>query len=97
MFSTTKKSIDSALPYYSDGSRDDLIQRRYIEALLGHYAANNETGFIDLSRASVWAWDARPYPDFPARISVWSDGTNWARGHWLNGRTGLMPVADVID
>jgi hypothetical protein len=31
-----EKSSESALPYYSDGTRDDLIQRRYIEALLGH-------------------------------------------------------------
>jgi hypothetical protein len=92
-----EKSIDAALPYHSDGTRDDLIQRRYIEALLGHYEAENEPGFLDLSRASVWAWDVRPYPDFPARTSVWSDGVNWARGHWLNGRTGLMPVADVIE
>lgn len=91
------KSIDAALPYHSDGTRDDLIQRRYIEALLGHYDATNEPGFLDLSRASIWAWDARPYPDFPARTAVWSDGDNWARGHWLNGRTGLMPVADVIE
>lgn len=91
------KSIDASLPYHSDGTRDDLIQRRYIEALLGHYDATNEPGFIDLSRTSVWAWDARPYPDFPARLSVWSDVSNWARGHWLNGRTGLMPVSDIID
>ncbi|MGB6228910.1 MAG: glycoside hydrolase TIM-barrel-like domain-containing protein, partial [Litorimonas sp.] len=91
------KSVDAALPYHSDGTRDDLIQRRYIEAFLGHYEATNEAGFLDLSRASVWAWDARPYPDFPARTSVWSDGGNWARGHWLNGRTGLMPVADVVE
>lgn len=92
-----QKSVDAALPYYSDGARDDLIQRRYIEALLGHYESANEPGFLDLSRASVWAWDARPYPDFPARTAVWSDGSNWARGHWLNGRTGLMPVADIIE
>ena len=91
------KSVDSARPYHSDGARDDLIQRRYLEALLGHYADTNEPGFVDLDRASVWAWDARPYPAFPARLDVWSDGGNWARGHWLNGRTGLMPVADVVE
>lgn len=91
------KSIDAALPYHSDGTRDDLIQRRYIEAFMGHYEETNEPGFLDLSRASIWAWDARPYPDFPARSAVWSDGSNWAQGHWLNGRTGLMPVADVIE
>ena len=91
------KSVDSARPYHSSGARDDLIQRRYIEALLGHYEDNNEPGFIDLDRASIWAWDARPYPYFPARLDVWSDGDSWARGHWLNGRTGLMPVADVVE
>ncbi len=91
------RSIDSARPYHSDGARDDLIQRRYIEAFLGYYADHNEAGFVDLDRASIWAWDARPYPAFPARDDVWSDGGNWARGHWLNGRTGLMPVADVVE
>ena len=90
------KSVESRKPYYSSGARDDLIQRRYLEALLGHYADTNEFGFIDLSRTSVWAWDLRPYPYFPARTDVWSDGENWTRGHWLNGRTGLMPVADII-
>jgi len=92
-----EKSSEAALPYFSDGTRDDLIQRRYIEAFLGHYQVTNEPGFLDLSRASVWTWDARPYPDFPARTDVWSDGDNWMRGHWLNGRTGLLPVADVIE
>ena len=91
------RSVDSARPYHSSGARDDLIQHRYIEALLGHYQDSNEPGFIDLDRASIWAWDARPYPYFPARLDVWSDGGNWARGHWLNGRTGLMPVADVVE
>ncbi len=91
------RSIDSALPYFSSGSRDDLIQRRYLEAFIGHYEETNEPGFIDLERMSVWAWDARPYPYFPARLDVWSDGGNWSRGHWLNGRTGLMPVADIVE
>ncbi|MGB3455824.1 MAG: glycoside hydrolase TIM-barrel-like domain-containing protein [Litorimonas sp.] len=91
------KSAESRLPFYSDGSRDDLIQRRYIEAMIGHYEDSNEPGFMDLSRMAVWAWDARPYPAFPARTDVWSDGAKWERGHWLNGRTGLLPVADVIE
>jgi hypothetical protein len=29
------KSSESGLPHYSDGTRDDLIQRRYLEAVLG--------------------------------------------------------------
>lgn len=90
------RSIDSALPYFSSGRRDDLMQRRYIEALLTYYEDNNEPGFIDLSRSSCWTWDGRPYPEYPALTDIWSDGPSWERGHWLNGRTGLMPVADVI-
>ena len=39
-----------------------------------------------LFRSSVWCWDARPYPAFPDFDDVWSDGVNWATGHWLNGR-----------
>jgi len=51
---------------------------------------------IDTDMVSVWAWDARPFPDFPARSNVWSDGENWERGHWLSGRMGLVPLADVV-
>jgi len=46
---------------------------------------------------SVWAWDARPFPDFPARETVWSDGENWQIGHWLTGRMGLMPISYVVE
>ncbi|WP_427449929.1 baseplate multidomain protein megatron [Litorimonas sp. WD9-15] len=98
------QSIESDIPYYSDGSRDDLIQRRYLEAMMGYWenAANNPVSgvsgerMIDSSAMAVWAWDARPYPDFPARTDTWSDGQNWQTGHWINGRTGLVLLADVI-
>ncbi len=40
--------------------------------------------------------DARPYPAFPARRDVWSDGGAWARGHWLNGRAGLSDLGQVV-
>ena len=51
---------------------------------------------IDPDMINVWCWDARPFPDFPARDVVWSDGENWQRGHWLTGRMGLLPLADVV-
>lgn len=35
------KSSESALPYYSRGNRDDLIQRRGIEALLKYWSAGS--------------------------------------------------------
>ena len=98
------KSDESALPYFSSGTRDDLIQRRYLEAFLGFYGngVNNPSSdiydgrMIDMEGCHVWCWDARPYPDFPARVDVWADGPNWELGHWLTGRTGLVLVADVV-
>ena len=99
------KSVQSQFPYYSTAGRDDLIQRRYLEAFIGYWdeeAGNNPQSnlyaghMIDTDMINVWAWDARPFPDFPARSSVWSDGDNWQRGHWLTGRMGLVPLADVV-
>lgn len=99
------KSSESFLPYFSDGARDDLIQRRYLETLLDYWsdeAGHNPTSavtaepMIALDKAHAWTWDARPFPDFPAREDVWSDGGNWRLGHWLTGRVGLAPLAAVV-
>lgn len=98
------KSSESALPAYSNGRRDDFIQLQYVRAMTEYWgdAARNPTSdvyggpMIDMSRAHVWAWDARPYPAFPATTDVWSDGDNYARGHWLNGRSTARSLADVV-
>jgi len=98
------KSSESQIPYYSNGMRDDFMQMQYLRAILGYYgdAANNPTSveyagpMIDMTRAHVWAWDARPFPFFPATKSLWSDGDNYARGHWLNGRASARTLADVV-
>lgn len=88
------KSAESALPPFSTGARDDLMQRRALEAVLGWFSDpdNNPVSPIYggpmLAAQDAWCWDARPYPDFPARAGVWGDAGNWARGHWLNGRMG---------
>ena len=100
------KSSESFQPYYSSGARDDLIQRRYIGVLLDHWSA--ETGNNPVSNVyggpmitpdliHIWTWDARPFPDFPARGDVWSDGANWRLGHWLNGRAGLAPLSLIVE
>ncbi|KGJ04823.1 Putative phage tail protein [Paracoccus halophilus] len=101
-------SSESMLPYFSDGRRDDAIQAAYVRAMTEFWsdpannparAAHGRTGagrMIDMSRAHVWCWDARPYPAFPARTDLWSDGPAWERGHWLNGRAGAVPLADVV-
>ena len=44
----------------------------------------------------VWAWDARPYPVFPNAVGTWSDGENYPRGHWINGRTSSRSLASVV-
>ncbi len=98
------KSSESFFPYHSSGARDDLIQYRYLQATFAHWAdaANNPVSdvyggrMVDLSRAHVWAWDARPWPDFPDRDDVWSDGDNYGRGHWMNGRTAIAALGDVV-
>ena len=98
------KSSESSLPKYSSGRRDDFIQLQYVRAMTEYWKDESHNPvsdiyggpMIDMSRAHVWAWDGRPYPAFPAVTSVWSDGDNYARGHWLNGRSTSRSLADVI-
>ena len=51
---------------------------------------------LEPSRIFWWAWDARPFPFFPARVDTWADGVNYARGHWLNGRLSAVPLGRLI-
>lgn len=96
------KSSESFAPYFSDRRRDDLIQRRFVEALIGYWRENNPVSgvyggpMIDLAHCQVWTWDARPFPEFPALDTVWSDGGNWRLGHWLTGRAGQSSLARIV-
>ncbi|WP_112309054.1 baseplate multidomain protein megatron [Pseudogemmobacter bohemicus] len=97
-------SSESALPRASNGARDDLIQMQYLRAMNSYWAdpAHNPASslyigrMVDMSRAHVWAWDARPFPEFPGRVDKWSDGPAYLRGHWLNGRATGQPLPAVI-
>ena len=101
-------SSESVLPHFSEGRRDDAIQAAYLRAMVEYWGdpahnpsrpAHGRTGagrMIDMSRAHVWCWDARPYPAFPGRADLWSDGPAWERGNWLNGRASAVPLADVV-
>ncbi|WP_113911730.1 baseplate multidomain protein megatron [Roseovarius dicentrarchi] len=99
------KSSESALPHFSDGTRDELIQRQYLRAMRDYWTdpAHNpispEYGapMIDMDRAHVWAWDARPFPFFPNNRTLWDDGRNHALGHWITGRTAARSLASVIE
>ncbi|PZX46235.1 putative tail protein [Roseinatronobacter thiooxidans] len=98
------KSSESFVPYFSRGWRDDAIQMQYIRAVNAYWAepAHNPISeiyggrMVDMDRAHVWAWDARPYPWFPGNQALWSDGANWARGHWIIGRASAQPLDAVI-
>lgn len=98
------KSDQSALPYFSSGGRDDLIQRRYLEAHYEYWKepSNNpvsqvyQGAMVDWNELTPWAWDARPFPFFPSSLEIWSDGNNWHLGHWLNGRLGGCSLEDLV-
>jgi len=93
------KSSESFVPYFSNGNRDDQIQRSYYEAMITYWRDNSPTSPIRMIASAemcAWAWDARPYPAFPYRSDFWSDSPNWTFGHWLNGRAGSVPLAELV-
>ena len=97
------KSSESAVPNYSNGMRDELIQKQFLRAQLAYWQGarnpvhpDTEIQMLDMSRAHIWAWDARPYPVYPNNSDLWSDADNYRYGHWLNGRTGIQTLADVV-
>ncbi len=51
---------------------------------------------LDTSNMFAWAWDARPYPNFPGLTSVWHDTPNYELGHWLTGRLEEVPLQWII-
>ena len=104
------KSSESTLPYYSRGIRDDLIQARVLKVFReafdwtksGYMSGLNPvsvvTGerMVNLDHIHFYCWDARPYPAFPYATTYWSDGNNWALGHWLNGRLGGASLDELV-
>ncbi|WP_349360085.1 glycoside hydrolase/phage tail family protein [Stappia sp.] len=105
-----EKSSESGWPRFSNGGRDDLIQRRALEAVLAYWSGDHPAlpaganpvspvyggPMLDAGGIFLWCWDARPYPAFPGQLDVWSDGENWRAGHWLTGRLGGVSLAGLI-
>ena len=99
------KSSESALPYYSNGQRDDALQAKFVSAIDEYWCtpgAHNPVSslygapMVDAERLFFWAWDARPFPAFPTRADIWSDAANYRVGHWLNGRLGAVGLDRLI-
>ncbi|WP_036296837.1 glycoside hydrolase/phage tail family protein [Methylosinus sp. PW1] len=102
-------SSEGGLPYFSRGGRDDLMQARFLEAMLGYFDPSVAGGdarnpvstayggrMVDVARIHVWCWDARPFPAFPGCSDVWADSANWETGHWLNGRLEGAPLDGLV-
>lgn len=105
------KSSESAAPHFSDGSRSDLAQNRFLRAHLRHWSGSGDGAadpadnpvspiyggrMVDPGQMSVWAWDTRPFPEFPLDRGLWGDGENWRFGHWLNGRLSGVATDELI-
>lgn len=104
------KSVESALPYFSRGVRDDLMQSRFLHAFrdafdwtkpgyvtgLNPVSQVNGQRMVNLDHIFVYCWDARPYPAFPFEVTYWGDSANWPLGHWLNGRLGGSPLDEMV-
>lgn len=104
------KSVENAIPHFSSGARDDLAQWRTLEALLGWFNPDGADfveernpvspvyggRMVDPGFIAPWAYDARPFPAFPLQRSLWADGENWLRGHWLNGRMEGLPLDRLL-
>jgi len=100
-----EKSSESAIPYFSNGLREDAVQQRYYQALHEHYADTEMNPvstvygepMVDRDHMFAWAWDARPFPAFPNERDLWSDGGNYHKGHWINGRVSNRTLASVVE
>ncbi len=104
------KSSETAVPYYSRSTRDDLVQNRFLRAFVETFDHTSE-GFlpdanpisnvysdrmVDRDRIYVYTWDARPYPAFPINLDAWADGESWHLGHWITGRLVSAQLAELV-
>ena len=85
--------------------RDGDLQILSLQAIYEYWFEDgfNETSaaglpMVEAAFSSVWNWDARPFPTFPARNDVWGDAGNWRAGQWLNGKapTFVLPQPDAV-
>ncbi|MCF4166467.1 glycoside hydrolase/phage tail family protein [Zavarzinia compransoris] len=97
------KSSESALPHFSAGTRDDLVQRAGLDAWLDHFGPDAATNPVSavyggrmVGEIAVWTWDARPFPAWPARSDLWGDCDLWTVGHWLNGKVAGGDLAGLV-
>ncbi len=84
-------SSESGLPYYSNGTIDLVAQRLGIEATEKRWQNSDM-----IENKFLWTWDARPYPMWPDRCDFWSDTNCWYKGHWVQGKFGIITLATLL-
>ncbi|MGC1860253.1 MAG: glycoside hydrolase TIM-barrel-like domain-containing protein [Methylocystis sp.] len=98
-------SISGGTPFWSIWNAaktapliDATLALTALQAFWQYWTApgNNETSSAGVRMIAddlmfAWCWDARPLPEFPLRTDIWSDGADWANGHWLNGKLPSLP------
>lgn len=98
------KSSESSAPRASSGARDDVCQMQFYRAVECFWASTSNNPYselydgpmVDVNHSYAWAWDVRPYPEFPRNAHLWSDSQGFFRGHWLNGRASSVPLDLVV-
>jgi len=96
------KSSENATPYFSNGLRSDIAMDRFLRAHYQYWPQHNPVSsvyggpMLDMDRIYLWAWDTRPFPEFPLKGDVWGDTPNWRLGHWLNGRMSGVVLDELI-
>lgn len=103
-WSTWNPSTGGTYTPVSDDQLAELALRAVYEYWFADTPSRNEAsggGVVMLEQAfcSVWNWDARPFPAFPALTNVWGDAQNWRAGLSLPGKRSfaeLLPSASVI-
>ncbi len=84
-------SSEGTLPRHSRGQPSLAAQRRGIAATEAFWQNS-----AMVQQRFYWTWDARPYPYYPALGDIWSDGSVWSRGHWLNGKLGAAGISGIV-
>lgn len=85
-------SIESNYPIHSNGNVDYKAQRAAILAT-ELFWENSEI----VTNKFLWSWDARPYPYWPDDLHIWSDGSSYQKGHWVQGKFGVSMLSDIIN
>ncbi len=81
--------------------RDQNLQLLALQAFHEYWftdtPSNNVTIYgvemIQPAFCSIWNWDARPFPWFPALSNEWGDAGNWQTGNWLAGKGPFITPA----